>query len=81
MFLKQCYISNFGAGQYKRLNKVVICGVLSCMVTGLVLGNLEVLFGRQLLYIYTDSAEGFAVQLTSSSKGRYLSLIISILHL
>lgn len=48
---------NYGAGEYRRLKKIVICGVTCVTVTGLVLGNFEVLFGRQLLSIYTDSAE------------------------
>ena len=48
---------NYGAGYYHRLRKVVVCGLCCVAVTGLVLGNLEILFGRQLLSIYTDSPE------------------------
>lgn len=46
---------NFGAGHYGRLKKVIICGLGCVAVTGLVLGNIEVLFGKYLLKIYTDS--------------------------
>lgn len=48
---------NFGAGSYKRLKKVILCGIGCVTVTGIVLGNLEFVFGRYLLKIYTDSPE------------------------
>ncbi len=48
---------NFGAGEYRRLRKVMLCGLACVTVAGLVLGNLEVFFGRQLLSIYTDSTD------------------------
>ena len=48
---------NFGAGRYDRLKKIAVCGLLCVTVTGLVLGNLEVFFGRSLLGIYTSSEE------------------------
>ena len=46
---------NYGAGRYDRLRKITICGLLCVTVTGLFLGNLEVLFGRTLLGFYTSS--------------------------
>lgn len=46
---------NYGAGKYDRLKKVVLCGVASVTVTGLLLGNIVILFGRQLLSLYTSS--------------------------
>ncbi len=46
---------NFGAGRYDRLKKILACGLLCVTVTGLVLGNLEVFFGRTLLGIYTSN--------------------------
>lgn len=46
---------NYGAGRYDRLKKVIVSGLLCVIVAGLLLGNLEVLFGRTLLSIYTDS--------------------------
>lgn len=48
---------NFGAGKYKRLKKVIICGLGCVTVAGLLLGNLEILLGRKLLSIYTQSPE------------------------
>lgn len=54
---------NYGAGRYERLRKVLRAGLICVTVTGLILGNLEVLFGKTLLSIYTDSdaviAEGY----------------------
>lgn len=46
---------NYGAGKYDRLKKVVICGIASVTVTGLVLGNLVSFFGNTLLSVYTSN--------------------------
>ena len=46
---------NYGAGRYDRLKKIVFCGLMSVSVTGIVLGNMEVLLGRTLLGFYTSS--------------------------
>lgn len=51
---------NLGAGQYKRLNKIVITGEVCVMIVGLVLGNLTYLFGQTLLGIYSGSEEVIA---------------------
>ncbi len=48
---------NYGAGKFSRLRKVMICGLGCVTVAGLVLGNLEVFFGRSLLSLYTSSPE------------------------
>lgn len=48
---------NYGAKQYKRINKILFAGVLYAMVTGLILGNLAVIFGNSLLGIYSSSPE------------------------
>ena len=48
---------NFGARQYKRINKILGIGVLYVIIVGLVMGNLVVLFGETLLGIYTSSWE------------------------
>lgn len=48
---------NYGARQYKRINKILFAGELYVIITGLVLGNLAVIFGTQLLGIYSSSAE------------------------
>lgn len=48
---------NFGAKQYKRINKILFVGELYVIITGLVLGNLAVFFGKELLGIYSSSEE------------------------
>ena len=47
---------NYGAGLHKRINRIVLTGQGCVLAVGLVLGNLAVLFGEPLLYLYTDSA-------------------------
>ncbi len=54
---------NYGAGKYKRINRVVLTAQGCVTVTGLVLGNLAVMFGEKLLGIYTDSPEVIAMGL------------------
>ena len=46
---------NYGAGRHDRLKKIVSSGLLCVTVTGLLLGNLEYLFGNKLLNIYSSS--------------------------
>lgn len=46
---------NYGAGRFDRMKKIMVCGLVSVCVTGLVLGNLEILLGPKLLRIYTNS--------------------------
>lgn len=48
---------NYGAREYKRIYKILFVGELYVIVTGLVLGNIAVLFGKSLLAIYSPSAE------------------------
>lgn len=48
---------NYGAGRFERLKRVIWCGLGCVTVAGLVLGNLEVAFGRQLLSVYSSSPE------------------------
>lgn len=48
---------NYGAENYKRITKILMTGMMYVIITGLVLGNLTVLFGRPLLGIYTSSDE------------------------
>ncbi len=48
---------NFGAKQYKRINKILFVGELYVIITGLVLGNLAVFFGKEFLGIYSSSEE------------------------
>ena len=46
---------NYGAGETKRINKVVVCALACVIVLGMVLGNLAILFGNTLLGIYSKS--------------------------
>lgn len=47
---------NVGAGKYERVNKILFTAQACVIVTGLVLGNLAVFFGPDLLGFYTRSA-------------------------
>ncbi len=51
---------NYGAHEYKRIYKILFAGELCVVITGVVLGNLAVLFGEALLGIYSPSAEVIA---------------------
>ena len=44
---------NYGAGEYKRVNRILFICQGMVVVTGMVLGNLAVIFGTQLLSIYS----------------------------
>lgn len=48
---------NMGAGKYKRINKILIVGLLCATVAGIVAGYAAVIFGRPLLSIYTRNSE------------------------
>lgn len=48
---------NVGAGKYERVNKILITALGCVFVTGVVLGNTAVLFGRPLLRLYSNSPE------------------------
>ena len=48
---------NYGAGQYNRLRPILLRAQGCVIATGVLLGGLAVLFGRQLLSIYTDSPD------------------------
>lgn len=48
---------NVGAAKYERINKILFTGQMCVLVVGLVLGNAALLFGRQLLSVYSGSAE------------------------
>ncbi|HIV85674.1 MAG TPA: MATE family efflux transporter [Candidatus Monoglobus merdigallinarum] len=51
---------NYGALNYKRINKTLICGELCVTVVGIVFGNLLAGFGGTMLSIYTSSPEVIA---------------------
>lgn len=46
---------NFGGGQYRRIWPILLRAEACVIVVGAVMGNLAVLFGQQLLSIYTGS--------------------------
>lgn len=51
---------NMGAGQFKRINKILYTAELSVAVVGLLMGNAALFFGRHLLGIYTSSPQVIA---------------------
>lgn len=51
---------NYGARQYKRINKILLVGEIYAIIVGVVFGNLAVLFGEELLGIYTKSPDAIA---------------------
>ncbi len=48
---------NYGARNMQRIRKIALAGELYVLITGAVLGNLMVVFGEELLGIYSTSAE------------------------
>ena len=46
---------NMGAGNYKRINKILLRGQICVTVVGVGLGNLALLFGQPLLSIYSSN--------------------------
>lgn len=51
---------NHGAKEYKRIYRILLAGQLYVIATGLLLGNLAVFFGNELLSIYSPSPEVIA---------------------
>ena len=62
---------NYGAGEYKRVDQVLLWCQGLVVITGLLLGNLAYLFGKQLLGIYSDSA---AVVAQGLVRMRYIAV-------
>lgn len=52
---------NVGAGRFERINRIAIRAILCVIVTGILMGNLAVLFGEQLLGFYSNEANVIAV--------------------
>ena len=48
---------NYGAGEKKRILRVLLLCQAIVVVVGVVLGNAAVIFGRPLLHIYSDNPE------------------------
>lgn len=55
---------NYGAGQYKRITKVLIIAQCCVIITGTFLGNIVHLLGKELLSIYSESSEVISAGLT-----------------
>lgn len=51
---------NYGAGKYKRINRIVVAGQVCVLVVGLVLSNGVIFFGKELLGIYSKSQKVIA---------------------
>ena len=51
---------NYGAGEQKRINRIVLLGEACVIVTGTLLGNMVVFFGNDLLQIYSNNPEVIA---------------------
>lgn len=51
---------NFGAKEYKRIYKILAAGEIYVIATGVILGNLAVFFGNELLGIYSSNPEVIA---------------------
>ena len=54
---------NFGAKQYKRINKILVSSLVLVVATGLVFGLSATLFGEQLLGVYSNAPEDIAAGL------------------
>lgn len=48
---------NMGAGNYKRINRILLISQVCVVTVGLLLGNLAILFGPNLLRIYSTSPQ------------------------
>ncbi|MBE6644244.1 MAG: MATE family efflux transporter [Ruminococcaceae bacterium] len=48
---------NFGAQKYRRLNKVFLYTLIQVTVAGILVSQVEILFGRQLSSLYIDSTD------------------------
>lgn len=51
---------NYGARNMQRIRKIALAGELYVLITGIILGNLIVIFGEELLGIYSTSQEVIA---------------------
>lgn len=51
---------NFGAKKYDRINKTIFIAQVCVFLVGFIFGNLTVIFGKQLLSLYTDSPDVIA---------------------
>lgn len=66
---------NYGAGEQKRINRIVLLGEACVIVTGTLLGNMVVFFGNDLLQIYSNNPEVIA---TGMVRLHYISMIYAL---
>lgn len=66
---------NYGAGEQKRINLIVLLGEACVIVTGTLLGNMVVFFGNDLLQIYSNNPEVIAAGMV---RLHYISMIYAL---
>ena len=66
---------NYGAGEQKRINRIVLLGEACVIVTGTLLGNMVVFFGYDLLQIYSNNPEVIAAGMV---RLHYISMIYAL---
>ena len=66
---------NYGAGEQKRINRIVLLGEACVIVTGTLLGNMVVFFGNDLLQIYSSNPEVIAAGMV---RLHYISMIYAL---
>lgn len=66
---------NYGAGEQKRINRIVLLGEACVIVTGTLLGNMVAFFGNDLLQIYSNNPEVIAAGMV---RLHYISMIYAL---
>ena len=66
---------NYGAGEQKRINRIVLLGEACVIVKGTLLGNMVVFFGNDLLQIYSNNPEVIAAGMV---RLHYISMIYAL---
>ena len=66
---------NYGAGEQKRINRIVLLGEACVIVTGTLVGNMVVFFGNDLLQIYSNNPEVIAAGMV---RLHYISMIYAL---
>lgn len=66
---------NFGAGEQKRIHRIVLWGEICVIVTGTLLGNTVVFFGNELLRIYSNNPEVIAAGMV---RLHYISMVYAL---
>ena len=66
---------NYGAGEQKRIHRIVLLGEACVIVTGTLLGNAVVFFGNELLHIYSSNPEVIAAGIV---RLHYISMVYAL---